>query len=34
MPLYYAAEYNSIECLELLLSYGAEVNAEDFVSTV
>ena len=32
MPLHLAAEYNSIECLEQLLSHEAEVNAEDKVS--
>ena len=32
MPLHYAAEKNSIECLTLLLSHGAEVNVHNDVS--
>ena len=31
-PLHWAAYNNSKECLELLLSYGAEVNMKKIVS--
>ena len=31
-PLHYAAEKNSKECLEILLSHGAEVNMKNNVS--
>ena len=31
-PLHWAAEKNSKECLELLLSHGAEVNIKNDVS--